>query len=188
MASQHRLFDQAPAVILIGVDDKRKNHASWFNESEVEQATRAAELMGMATIAVDGDELSTLASRLPHGKIFETGRAFVPFVKGELFTKLTAHLPQPIDLAALRASASGNDPSLAPKAAPTLPKDWSTIVVGDLVLATEGGDEGWFEAVVERVTGLMFTLRWRDWPDLPVFVRTVDTIALLPQPKPSKAN
>jgi hypothetical protein len=187
MTQQQHLFETTPALIVLGVDDKSKSHASWFARSEVKQASKAAALMGMATLAVAGDELSALAGKLPQGKLFESGKAFVPFVKGDLFTKLKAHLPQPIDLGALRASAAAGGGE-AGEAGPTpnRPKDWSVIAVGDLVLAPE--KEGWWEAIVERVVGEMLTLKWRDWPDEPVFVKTREQVALMHPAAKSKSN
>src|SRR5437868_8164795 len=51
---------------------------------------RAAELMGFHAIRVapDNTELHAIAERLPLGKIFATGRAFVPFVSRSAFDKL----------------------------------------------------------------------------------------------------
>lgn len=178
----------APATILFGLDDKRKNHASWFTAEESDDALKAATLMGMVTLPVTTRELTALASDLPHGKIFGSGKAFVPFVKGPLFDKLVANLPDGSDLAQLRASAAAAEVANQPAAKTyTIPKDRSVLAVGNLVLASEGEGHGWWEAVVEAVTGEMVTLSWRDWADEPRFVRQRDQIGLLPVPK-STAN
>ena len=65
------------------------------------------------------------------------------------------------------------------------PEDWSKLKVGNLVLASDGPGDGWYEAdVVEALPDDRFKLRWYEWPDLPDFVRPVTEIALLhPQHK-----
>jgi hypothetical protein len=177
------------ATILLGLDDKDKRHASFFTADQAAEAALAATKMGMATLPVTDGELSALATKLPQGKIFGSGKAFVPFVGEALFEKLAAHLPDRSILPSLRAAANAAEAVSDPAAKVyNQPKDWDVIAVGDLVLASDGPGEGWWEAVVQAVTGELFTLLWRDWPDeFPKFVRTRDQIGLLPQPK-SKAN
>ena len=50
------------------------------------------------------------------------------------------------------------------------------------VLAQEALDYGWWEAIVLGRTGDMFTLRFRDYPKLPKFVRHRTAIALMSRP------
>jgi hypothetical protein len=79
-------------------------------------------------------------------------------------------------------------PAVASAAAPGTSPDpqatddrWATIAVGDVVLATEGPREGWYEAVVQDVKPPhRVDLKWRDWPDEPVFFRPRDELAMLP--------
>jgi hypothetical protein len=176
----------ASATILLGLDDKQKRHASCFTADQSEQAALAAVKMGMAALPVAGDELASLASKLPKGKIFGSGKAFVPFVGEALFEKIAAHLPNRSVLPKLRAAAGAAEQADKPQAkSHTRPKDWGALVVGDLVLANDGDGEGWWESVVHAVTGEMITLTWRDWPDEPRFVRTRDQIGLLPLIKSS---
>jgi hypothetical protein len=51
---------------------------------------------------------------------------------------------------------------------------------GSVVLATEGPEEGWFEAVVVTVEGELLKLRWRDYPGIPAFSKRLTQVALLP--------
>jgi hypothetical protein len=180
----------APATILLGLDDKHKRHASYFIEGEAERAAAAAQVMGMITLPVTDTELSDLALQLPRGKIFGSGKAFVPFVGEKLFEQLSARLPDPTVLKNLRAAAKAAEEEAASSNAisPTLPKDWDTLKVGDLVLATEGDQEGWWEAVVKGIAGGNLSLRWRDWPDEPPFMRRPEQVALMwapPETTPS---
>jgi hypothetical protein len=43
-------------------------------------------------------------------------------------------------------------------------RNWREIGVGDLVVANQDRDEGWYEAIVVEANGDMLTLRWRDYP------------------------
>lgn len=59
--------------------------------------------------------------------------------------------------------------------------DGDRFAVGAVVLACETPGEGWFEVTVAAHKGAdLVLLRWRDWPDLPPFVRRRDHLALLP--------
>ena len=181
-----------PALIVLGLDDGGKAHASWFGEAEVGMAEKAAGMMGMAALPVaDASDLKGLADQLPQGRVFESGRAFVPFVKRTLYDAIATHLPPGYQFP-VRAlddrpppkpkKASAPD---APESGPTRPEphrptDWEKIEVGSLVLATEGPMEGWFEARVTKISPEgVCTLRWRDWVDVPALTRKLIHLALL---------
>jgi hypothetical protein len=185
-----------PAVILCSPRGEERPHASWFGAADSERAIAAATQMGMHAIAVAGDDLKAIAAQLPKGKIFASGKAFVPFVRGSLFTDLARQIPndnkapaKPLRLVANaetekpadKQSAGTAKPSTkTPDGKPTRPEDWSKIKVGSLVLAREAVDEGWFESIVtDTGTDGAFWLRWRDWPDLDAFVRYRSQLALL---------
>jgi hypothetical protein len=76
--------DAAPVLIVMGLDDTRKPHASTFDEEDAELATKAAGLMGMRVVPLVTAELQALAAKLPRGRVFASGRAFVPFVRAGL--------------------------------------------------------------------------------------------------------
>ena len=59
----------------------------------------------------------------------------------------------------------------APAASPPLPKTWSEIRVGSLVIAHESPADGWWEAVVTEVHADVLTLRWRDYPRMAAITR-----------------
>ena len=103
---------------------------------------------------------------LPVGRVHATGRTFVPFIPRDLYDKLVAAAPNGN---AHRASPpasgrSGGSGSAAGGSPPNLPKTWQEISLGDLVVAQEGPEDGWYEAIVAEVNGDMLTLRWRDYP------------------------
>jgi hypothetical protein len=62
---------------------------------------------------------------------------------------------------------------------PPLPKSWSEIRIGSLVIAQENVAEGWWEATVTEVREDVLTLRWHGYPRLPAFVRNRKQVGLL---------
>ncbi|MCJ2138096.1 hypothetical protein MKK69_29290, partial [Methylobacterium sp. J-026] len=182
-----------PALIVFGADKDGKPHASWFTEPDTALAMKAAEVMNMRTMLLGTEAHRTLAAELPQGRVFASGRAFVPFVKKGLYDRLSA-LAGPAEatiIASARekvakgpATALDNANDQTPKATATtearFPRSWAGVVVGSLVLISEGEQDGWYEAeVIEAKAGGIFSLRWRDWPDLPLLVRRREHMALL---------
>src|SRR3954471_18731903 len=80
----------AMALVVFGRDEAGKAHAAWFDQSEAALAEKAADLMGLRVLRVRTDEHRALAAQLPQGRVFASGRAFVPFVKASLFLQLQA--------------------------------------------------------------------------------------------------
>lgn len=80
------------ALIVLGRDEADRPHASAFGEADAALARKAADIMGMYAIPVETDDLRALAARLPEGRVFASGKAFVPFVKASLFDELLPHL------------------------------------------------------------------------------------------------
>ena len=60
--------------------------------------------------------------------------------------------------------AGGAATASPPSGNPNLPCSWDQIALGDLVVAQQGLEDGWYEAIVVEVNGDMLTLRWRDYP------------------------
>ncbi len=147
------------------------------------------------------DHLTTVAG-LPQGRVFASGKAFVPFVKRALYDRLTAlggaPAPKPISRPAAplarpaKAKAVegakltgvkgeeaeiGADMDVAASAAPANRVD--PFAVGTVVLAPELV-MSWWEAVIVAVKGDAVTLKWRDFPVEPTFKRSRSQIAFLP--------
>ncbi len=74
---------------MFGTDSLSKPHASWFPAEEQEAAVKAAGVMGFSTLMVTDAAQVELARKLPRGRIFDGGKAFVPFVKHALYEKIT---------------------------------------------------------------------------------------------------
>lgn len=189
--------DLLPAGLILGRDNNDRPHAAWFLHGQLEQAESAAQLMDLHFVAVgDNHELAAIATILPKGKLFESGKAFVPFIGGAVFDKLLPHAPP---AAAEHKEPKPKAPKLSKAAAPVaddpsqpptiphgidLPKDWAAIKVGSVVLASESRDDGWWEAkVTEAKPNNVFILTWVDYPDYEPFVRHRERLALM-YPRP----
>ncbi len=84
-----RANEQAdPALILFGRDDAGKPRASWFDALSADLARKAADLMKMRVLQVETEEQKAVARQLQPGRVFENGRAFTPFARREVFSKL----------------------------------------------------------------------------------------------------
>lgn len=189
-------------LVVFGRDDKGKAHASRFEPADAELAEKAAGLMGMRVLRVASDEQKSLAAKLPAGRVFASGRGFVPFVKPELFARLEA-APEAFEPArpanapasvpgepkgkrpALAGAAGrGHSPDPASDGPGTPATDWASIKVGSLALAAEEGKPSvWYVVTVVTERGPdLFELRWFDDGDgeLPFIVRRREHLGLFP--------
>ena len=162
------MTEKLPILVVLGMDADGKPHASRFSEADAALVQRAAELMSFHVVRVSPakKDAHAVAVELPLGKIFATGRAFVPFVARSAFDKLAALVEAgfeprsaaaapPVDASAgmVSAEAVNNADAL-----------WSTIEIGSVVLAQqpEVWGPGWWESVVVTIDGDDLTLRWLD--------------------------
>jgi hypothetical protein len=187
-----------PAVatlIVFGLDDAKKPHASWFDEADAPLAEKAARLMGMKILRLTTDEQRGLAGKLSRGKIFQSGRCFVPYCNRTIFAQLAAMGGEdpPIDPAVVQSALDEPAGERAVRAKPTEAasspgaSSWAAITVGSVVLASEGEKEGWYEAVVTAAKpNHLFELVWRDWPDEKPIVRKRGNLGLLPPAEAAK--
>jgi hypothetical protein len=194
-----------PALVIFGLDDSKKPHAASFCEGDVALATKAASLMGMRLLPVLSDDARALAFKVPKGKVFGSGKAFTPFIKADLYTKIEAIAPAS-DAAALeiqtpvqaRELVEETDDRAITGAAALLttnwapvpqPTGWHDIQVGSIVLsAAQPGVMDFFECLVLSAEGEdRYKLRYCDWPQEPTFTHHVIDIGLLHpsrQPEP----
>jgi hypothetical protein len=107
--------------------------------------------------------------------VYGNGRGFVPNVRQSLYSEII------VTLAVEPQAAVGKDQDELPVAT-GLPRTWDEIAPGHLVVAQEALEYGWWEAIVIARNGDMFTLRFRDYPKLPKFVRHRNAIALMSPP------
>jgi hypothetical protein len=163
----------SPELILLGRDDQGKPRAARFPFGQADLVAKAAKAMNLTVGKANGSALAELTKKLPNGRLYATGRGFVPVVGRSLYGKIVEQLQlagQPVPRDASQANAE--------QPAPGLPTSWDDIVVGHLVIAQEGAKDGWWEAIVLARDGDMLTLKWRDY-DQPNVTRHVGSVALL---------
>ena len=162
-------------LIVLGYDENHKPRAARFPATDAALVAKAAQLMDLRVYAAVTEDLAALAKKLPEGRLYGNGRGFVPNVRQSLYSEIIS------TLAVEPQAAVGKDQDELPVAT-GLPRTWDDIAPGHLVLAQEALDYGWWEAIVLGRAGDMFTLRYRDYPKLPKFVRHRTAIALMSPP------
>ena len=178
------------ALIVIGRDEAGRPHGSRFGEADVALAEKAAGLMKMVAVRVADEPFGELAGRLPQGRVVASGKAVVPFLKDKLSREIEDQLTPEVQAELDRPrrvedATSGGDVDSGGRAEDAaasyrLPAKWNDIAVEDLVLATLGSPDGWFECIVTIDHGEdLFTLRYRDFPDWDPFVRRREHLALV---------
>jgi hypothetical protein len=140
-----------------------------------EMVTKAAQLMDLRIYQAASEDLAALAKKLPEGRLYGNGRGFIPNIRQSLYSEII------VTLAGEPQAAVGKNQDVLPVAT-GLPRTWDEIAPGHLVIAQEALDYGWWEALVLARTGDMFTLRFRDYPQLPKFVRHRNALALMSLP------
>ena len=154
-------------VVLFGIDSRGKPKAARFGQKHASLAIKAATQLQLRVLSSDNPKVAEIAARLPVGRVHATGRTFVPFIRRDLYDKLVAAAPNgnAHSASALESGGLGAAGSGVPGGSrPNLPRNWQEIGLGDLVVAQEGPEDGWYEAIVAEANGDMFTLRWRDYP------------------------
>ena len=80
----------APALVVFGRDKGGKPHASSFTAERGRPRHQGSGADGLAPAAGPDRHRAGLAAKVPRGRVFATGRAFVPFIKATLLTELQA--------------------------------------------------------------------------------------------------
>ena len=167
------MAEKVPILVVLGLDMADKPHAARFADRDAPFVRRAAELMGFHLIHVppDDDELHGLAEGLPLGKIFATGRAFVPFVAGAAFEQLATLVEGGVTIEQRAISGAASVYPLADmyttEAVTTADALWAKIEIGSVVLAEQPDTwgPGWWESLVVGIDGDDLTLRWMEESD-----------------------
>jgi hypothetical protein len=123
--------------------------------------------MGLRVLRIEDDVHRELAARLRQGQVYAADQTFAPIALPDVFNQLT-ELAGPIGT---RSPDNGD--------AASRPASWQAIAVGDLVIAHESLEEGWWEAIVVAVENEQLLMRWRDYPRLPCVRRGRREVALL---------
>src|ERR1700722_15047198 len=82
----------APYLIVLGRDEAGKPQAARFPASQLDLATKAAKAMNLVVGKTDGTALAELAEKLPTGRLYATGRGFVPPVRRNLYDEIVEQM------------------------------------------------------------------------------------------------
>ena len=175
-----------PSVVVFGLDDSGKPHASSFVAGDADLARKAAALMGMKLLCVVTEPQRLVAERLPKGKVFASGKGFVPFVKASLFAELVAVAPEAVvpDLPVEEEGKRLLDAPIPGESSLggnlSRPAHWAEIQAGAVVLAAAATDEGWYECVVlSTEEDNHLRLQYCEWPNEPIFRALRSQVALI---------
>ena len=151
-------------LVLFGIDSRGKPKAAQFGKERASLAMKAATQLQLNVLASSNPKSAEIAARLPVGRVHATGRMFVPFIRHDLYDKLVHHGERKHPFGEPTERVLRGVLVQPRRVGAHLPRNWREIGVGDLVVANQDRDEGWYEAIVDEQSGDMFTLRWRDYP------------------------
>jgi hypothetical protein len=189
-------------LFVYGLDGAGKPKGARFPATEKETVFPVVTAMKLEYCQPCSEEVASLGMKLPVGRIYARGKAFIPNIKRDLYDKLLAAVASwkeedrsqaegTAAAATVREGSSGLaqatsdvEAAILPPLASGLPQNWDSIAAGNMVLADEGPGEGWWEAIVIARDSEILTLRYRDYPKAPKFERHISTIALI-NPRPA---
>ena len=108
---------------MLGYDENHKPRAARFPAKDAELVTKAAQLMDLKVYEAASEDLAALAKKLPEGRLYGNGRAFVPNVRQSLYSQVI------VALAVEPQAAVGKDQDELPVAT-GLPRTWEEIAPG----------------------------------------------------------
>ena len=166
-------------LFVVGLGEGGKPKGARFPASE----TKLLDIglaMGLGVYEATNEEFSALGMKLPVGRIYARGRAFIPNIKQDLYDRLKSSF---LNNGASEKGTTEQDP----KVASGLPRSWDEIAPGHLVLSEEVDQhgEGFWECIVQARENDILTLRFRDYPKAPKFNRHVASVALINPGPPS---
>jgi hypothetical protein len=171
-----------PQILVFGLDQTGKPQAGRFVPDQAEPAKRAAASLKLSSCEVSAD-LAEIAKEVPVGRVHARGRAFIPYVKRDLYDRLNGAVGSAAPPATPQSGAAPPlEQSLrAAKAAlaSALPQSWDVIEPGHLVLLQESVANGWYEAIVVKRENETLTLRFRDYPKYPTYTCHIRSVGLV---------
>jgi hypothetical protein len=116
-----------PELIVLGRDEADKPQAARFPAGHHGLVAKAAKAMGLTVCTAESADVAELAKKLPTGRLYSTGRGFVPAVGRSLYGKLVEQLKlagKPVPDEADQPNGGG---STAQQVASGLPTSWEDI-------------------------------------------------------------
>lgn len=167
-------------LFVFGLDEDGKPRGARFPEFN-EKVVSAAAQMKLTSVHPASPAVTEIGMKLPVGRLYASGKAFVPPIRRDLLTKLKAALDAPGD------ASQVNQPAPAPENAKAsgvvaagLPRTWESIAVGQLVLVEDDDPGfGWWPCLVTKREDQVLTLQLRDYPDKGTYVRHIAQVGLV---------
>jgi hypothetical protein len=184
--AENKKVDASDKLFVLGLQGGKPRGARFAECTDI--VVNAALNMGLSCVHPASAAFAELALKLPKGRVYASGKAFVPNIRRDLYDKLIAVTETPGDGSQVhkaesasvdRSSDRRNQVACVSPVAPGLPRSWESVGVGHMVLIHESPADGWWEAVVVQREDEVLTLRFRDYPKQPTFVRHISTIALV---------
>ncbi|ANW00085.1 hypothetical protein [Bradyrhizobium icense] len=160
-------------LIVFGLDTAGKPKAGRFAKKHAAVATRAAKSLKLSVCPGDKQAIADILKKIPVGRLHAQGKAFIPYIKRDLFDQIQA-AATPASLAA----KSNPGPAVTETPAARPPRSWDDIAEGHLVLYHEGPRDGWWESLVLARDGETLTLKYRDFSRYPAFQCHFRAVAL----------
>jgi hypothetical protein len=172
--SSKRSKTVATNLIVLGFDKDLKPRGARFPATNSNEIIKTAEQMGLHVYAETSRALADTAKKLPVGKIDTEGGDAIPVVSQHLYSEVVVAL-----VADPRQRIEEKDKKDADPPPATYPPGFGEIAPGHFVIAQEGREYGWWEAIVIDRADDMLVLRYRDFPRLPKFARHRSAVALV---------
>jgi hypothetical protein len=186
-------------VYVLGLDANGKPRGARFAELK-DNIVSAAVDMNCRVLIGPPEAVSVFGMKLPVGRVHGAGKVvklFVPNIRRELYDQILEAARIAAEQSDAEAEAGAAEQSAAVKrmiahadavlaevrtVSPVtsgLPRSWESIAVGHMVLVHESPADGWWEATVLKREDEILTLRFRDYPKQPTFIRHINTVALV---------
>ena len=118
-------------LLVLGFDEQQKPCGARFVGDKPDLVAKAAQLMGLSVYKGSAPDVAEIAKKLPVGRLYANGRAFVPNVRQTLYSEVIVALaaePQ-------QAAVGTDDDKASTPVAHGLPRSWDEIAPGHLVIA-----------------------------------------------------
>lgn len=180
----------ADKFFVVGLEDGKPRGARFADSDD--RIAKAAIDRGLGFIFPASTRTTELGKKLPRGKLFASGKAFIPNIRRDLyeaFAEIFANPDEGTTVHEFGARCESPHPEHAQRGpvsiacvSPSiagLPRSWDEVSPGHMVLIHESAEDGWWEAVVTMRDEEVLTLKFRDYPRLPTVVRHISTVALV---------
>jgi hypothetical protein len=170
-------------LFVFGLDEDGKPRGARFPEFN-EKVISAAAQMKLVSVHPASPAVTEIGMKLPVGRLYASGKAFVPPIRRDLLSKLKAALEVPGDQSHIHQPAPAQSAEKAKAVgevvAAGLPRTWESIDVGHLVLVEDDDPGyGWWPCLVTERNKDVLTLRLRDYPDKGTYVRHIAQVGLV---------